>query len=594
MTNRFSSTLLLLAMLSGAVAAQSATQLAGEASAYLRTQADSPVDWMPWGEAAFARAQREQKPVFLFIGTFASELSRATARQTFANADTAALLNQNFVCVIVDRDEHPELGALYQAYLSEVKQVTGQPLNLWLTPELLPYEGAAYLPPTEEWGKSSFLKVAQQARDAWANDAKGCRARAKEAVAQLAPVAAPAAGAALDKAKLTAAAEAWRPRFDAAHGGFSEPPKNPEPELLRFLLRQPGADHASAVATLRAIATGALHDPLDGGFFHYATDAEWRLPYPQKFLADQARLALAFLAAAPTDEKPLFTVAARGALDFALNRLALPDGTFCAVEDATPEAFAGYYAWTAAEIDEALGADAAAFKSDHGVEAAGNVSADADPSGRLQGKNLLRFALKDEPGNAAAAGRLLALRDRRPGPPRDERASAAAHGLLLAALARAGSALAEPRYLKAAEQLLDAVKKQFLAGKDGELRHLRGSAAPAGPADYAALALGCREFARAAHHKEADALATQLLATAASRFLDPVGGRYFATPAALPAGIFVRPLAQGDVPSAESLALMAGVAPDQAKAIVAGLLPALEDANTPAAGDTLLALALLP
>ena len=593
MLNRFTSLLLISAICLSAVAVRSATQLPGETSAFLRTQTDSPVDWMPWGEAAFGRARSEQKAVFLFIGTFASELSRATARQTFANADTAALLNQNFICVLVDRDEHPELGALYQTYLSEVKQVTGQPMNLWLTPELRPYEGAAYLPPTEEWGKSSFLKVAQQARDAWANDAKGCRARAQEAVAQLAPVA-PAVAAAGGKTKLAAAAEAWRPRYDAAHGGFSEPPKNPEPELLRFLLRQPGADHASAVATLRAIATGAMHDPLDGGFFHYATDAEWRLPYQQKFLADQARLALAFLDAAPTDDKKLFTGAARGALDFALSRLAQPDGTFSAVEDATLEAFAGYYVWTAAEIDEALGADAGAFKGDHGVEATGNISADADPSGRLQGKNFLRFAVRDEPGSAAAAGRLLTLRDRRPAPPRDDRASAAAHGLLLAAFARAGTELAEPRYLKAAEQLFGVIKQKFIAGKDGDLRHLRGSTVPAGPADYNALALGCREFARAAHHKEADALATRLLATSVGRFFDPAGGRYFATPAELPPGIFVRPPAMGDAPSTEALALMAGVPPELAKAISAGLWPALDDANTPAPGDTLLALALLP
>ena len=560
-------------------------------SAFFRAHADGPVHWLLWGDAAFAQARHEQKPVFLFIGSFTSELSRAMRLQTFAQAATATLLNQNFICVLVDREEHPELVALYQTYLSEVKQLTGQPLNLWLTPELLPYEGAAYLPPTEEWGKASFLKVAQQAVSAWTADPAGCRARAAEAVTQVAAATKAVAAAISEpdksKGKLAAAAEAWRAGFDAANGGFTEPPKNPEPELLRFLLRQSPADRETALVTLRAMVASPLRDPLDGGFFRYATDARWRLPYAQKNLADQARIALALLDAAAGDDAKVFTAAARGALDYVLTRLARPDGTFAAAEDATGEEFAGYYAWTATEIEAALGADAAGFKTAHGVEAAGNISAEEDLSGKLKGKNLLRGT----PGSGGAAvARLLAVRDRRPAPPRDEQATARAHGLLLAALARAGAQLEEPRYLQAATRLLAAVQKEFSLSSDGELRHLGGSATSAGPADYAALALGCRELARAGRHPEAEALAPRLLAQAGRRFLDPVSGRYYATPAPLAPGIFVRPLAQGDAPSAEALALMAGVPPAQAGIIAAGLLAL----DPPGSGDGLLALALLP
>ena len=386
------------------LAGWSATALAGppadalrtEPSAFLRANAGSGVAWMPWGEAAFARAQREQKPVYLAVGVFTSGLSSAMARQSFANADTAAFLNANFVCVLVDREEQTGVAALYLAYVRTVKQLDGWPLNIWLTPELKPFEGSTYLPPSEEWGKTSFIKIARQTKEAWATDPAGCRARAAEAVAQLAAPAPalPPGGAPPEKIKhaLTDATTGWQGKLDATHGGFGESPKNPEPELLRFLLRQAPADREAALAALRAMAGSALRDPLDGGFFRYAADDAWRVPYPQKMLADQARIALAYLDAAQLAADPAFPQAARGALDYALTHLALPDDTFAAAEDATAEEFTEYYVWTTTEIDTVLGADAAAFKSAHGIEAAGNVPADFDSSGRLKGKNLLRSA----------------------------------------------------------------------------------------------------------------------------------------------------------------------------------------------------------
>jgi uncharacterized protein YyaL (SSP411 family) len=588
--------LLVLDLGTTTVVCRAATLLNNEHSAYLRANADSAVEWMPWGDKAFARAKSEQKPVFLFIGSFLSELSRAMARQTFSNSDTAAMLNKNFVCVIVDREEHPELVSLYQTYLTEVKQLTGQPLNLWLTPELLPYEGAAYLPPTEEWGKSSFIKVAQQARDAWASDPASCRARGHEAVVQLTTAGKAVTPAALvpekTKARLATAADAWRAQFDATNGGFTEPPKFPEPELLRFLLRQSPADRDAALVTLRMIAASALRDPLDGGFFRYAIDVRWRIPYAQKTLADQARIVLAFLDAAQGDDAKNFAAAARGALDYALTALARKDGTFDAAEDATGEEFAGYYAWTEAEIDATLGPDAAAFKAAHGVEAAGNISADDDLAGKMKGKNLLHSVLIPVPADGAAAARLLAVRARRPAPLRDQSASSGVHGLFLAALVRAGEQLDEPRYLKAAAQLFDAVKKEFLVTPAGDLRRLRGSTVSASPADYAAVVLGCRELARVAHRQDAGELAAKLTTLAANRFLDAATGRYYVTDAALPTGIFIRPLATSDVPSAESLTIQSGAPSDETKVIAAALFASLDEISATPPGDLLLALAM--
>jgi uncharacterized protein YyaL (SSP411 family) len=574
-----------------------ASPLANESSAYLQAQASSAVNWIPWGDAAFAKAKADGKPLFLFIGSASSELSRAMAKQTFANADTAALLNQTFICVLVDREEHPELVSLYQTYLSEIKQLTGQPMNLWLTPELLPYEGAAYLPPTEEWGKSSFLKIAQQAKAAWDSDPAGCRTRAKEAVAQLAGVVKsnPPATAPAEKSKtrLSAAAEMWRGQFDAANGGFTEAPKGLEPELLRFMLKQSPADRDAAVATLRAIAGSAVRDPLDGGFFRYAADVRWHLPYAQKNLSDQARMALAYLDAAKGDETKAFGAAARGALDYVLNQLARADGTFDAGEDATGDEQAGYYVWATAEIDAALGADAAAFKKAHGVEAAGNITSDEDLSGKIAGKNLLRATLTPPEGDAAAAGRLLAIRAKRPSPLRDPSASAGVHGLLLAAFARAGEQLNEPRFAKATAQLYDAIKKHFMGPEAGELRRLRDSSLPAVPFDYTAMALGFKEFSRVAHRADAGELAGRLLAKADTDFFDSVSGRYHVVGTTLPPGIFVRSWAVSDTPSAESLAIQAGVPADQIKVIAAALAASVDEVSAPPAGEVLLALSLV-
>lgn len=589
-----------LALLSAfviATAHAAAPDLATSASALVRSQAHSPINWETWNPDVLRRAQTANKPVYVFIGSWLNELTRATCQQSFANTDCVAYFNQHFTCVIVDREEHPEVAACAQLYLQTVKQTDGWPAHLWLTPELQPYEGAGYLPPSEEWGRSGFPLVARQASDAWTADPRACRGHAAEAVSMMSwhgPETLPNLSPAALTEKLAQAAAAWRASFDEVNGGFGTAPKSPEPELLRFLLRGSKADREAALTTLRALLSGAVHDPLDGGFFSRATDAAWRIPYLQKTLADQARLALAYLDAAQAASDPAFARAARGALDYAVSRLGLPDGGFAAAEDGTLGESAGYYVWTAAEIDTALGPDAAAFKSAYGVAPAGNVSADEDLSGVFRGKNILfrSAALGDaaaEARIAAAANRLRAVRDQRPAPARDDRATAGAHGLMLAALARAAAQLNEPAYLAAAARTCAAVQTQFVMSADGDVRRLRGSNAPAAPADYAALALGCREFSKAAKNADADALANRLLARAGNLYFGAAQGGYFAAPTPLPIGLFVRAPAPGDPLTAESLALMAGAPPDQAAAMTKALSALLTE-GVPTAGDVLLAL----
>jgi uncharacterized protein YyaL (SSP411 family) len=584
--------LLICGLIAGAPCAHAADQLKGEPSAFLKSFADSPVDWMPWGGAAVARAKADGKPVFLFVGSFTSELAGAMRRQTFANAKTAEWLNKQFVCVIVDRDERPDVAALYQAYVNELKQVSGWPLNVWLTPEFQPFEGATYLSPSEDWGAPGYLKLANQVDAAWTTSPAACRRRASEAVAQLAQAARsgpPNWNLDKTRARLASAAAAWRSAFDAERGGFGDVPKAPEPELIRFMLTQSPQDRDEALATLRALATSAVRDPLDGGFFRHSADGAWRIPYQQKTLADQARIALAFLDGAKGADAGSFGQCARGALDYALSRLSLHNGTFASAEDATGDDFVGYYSWTGAEIDAALGADSQAFKLAHGVLPDGNVPAADDPSAQYAKKNLLRSVAEMDASQAAADARLLAARDRRPFPPRDDRATAGAHGLMLSALSRAGAELGDPKYLQAARRTLDAVRANFLVSPSGGLRRLSGSALPAAAEDYAAMALGCRDFARAAKDSEAAALAKLFLGQLDSQFYDPSSGGYFGAPTPPGPGFFMRPAAPDDPPSAGPLALLAGA--PHASAVGAALSSSLDESSAQAPGDQLLALA---
>jgi len=585
---------LLLTCLVAAADARAANGLTGESSAFLKAFADSPVNWMPWGDAAIARAKSEQKPVFLFIGSFTSELSGAMRRQTFANPKSAEWLNKSFVCVIVDRDERPDVAALYQTYVNNVKQMTGWPLNLWLTPEFRPYEGATYLSPSEDWGAPGFLKLANEAMSAWTKSPASCRKQALDSMALVSPSPQPAAPAwTLDRtrARLSADAAAWRATFDPAQGGYGDLPKNLEPELIRFMLLQSQEDKDTALKTLRILATSAVRDPLDGGFFRHAADPAWRIPYQQKTLSDQARIALAFLAGAQGDDTRSFAQCARGALDYALGRLMRADGTLAAAEYATGEEFSGYYAWTEAEIDKALGPDSPAFKAAHGVLPGGNVPAADDPSAVYSQKNLLRSLADTDVLQASAASRLLSVRDQRRSPLRDERATAGDHGLFINALARAGMQLAQPKYFDAARRILEAVRRNFMVSQDGTLRRFDGSDLPAYADDYAAMALGCRGLERAANDHDAGELSRKFVSQLDARFYD--GGRagYFGAQNPPGPGFFMRPAAAGDPPSAETLAILAGS--PNAKSIAGALLKDLDESGPQAPGDQLLALSIL-
>jgi uncharacterized protein YyaL (SSP411 family) len=325
-------------VLSAGLSAAESSPLAASPSAFVRAQSGSAVRWHVWNDTTLAEARQQQRCVYVFIGSPLSELTRATIRQTFTSEKTVAWLNENFFCIFVDADERPDLASYGQHYIRSIKQLQGVPVHLWLTPDLQLFDGANYLPPSEEWGKPGFLKAARSALDTWNAGPARPQALAQEAL-DLMRVPRLEAGAPVDlKAKLDAAAKAWIGAIDPAHGGFGSAPKQPEPEVIRFLLlRGDPASRDAALNAARALVKGAARDATDGGYYRRCIDEAWKEPYYQKTLLDQARIALALYDAADAGKDDALRQAANGALDFALKELRNPDGTFVAALDGTME-----------------------------------------------------------------------------------------------------------------------------------------------------------------------------------------------------------------------------------------------------------------
>ncbi len=303
-------------------------------SVAVKTAGTALVHWQPWNATTLEQARAGQRPVYVLVASELSEFSRATLRETFSRAATAEWMNQHFVCILADADVQPEVAAYAQHFIQTVRQLRGQPVHLWLTPELEPYDGANYLPPSEEWGMPGFLKAARNALDLWTQNPVRARTLAKEAVAMMQSP--PPAGASPPLSQLLdRAASAWVAATDPVHGGFGDAPKLPQPEVLQFLLRRNSAARDAALTAARALVRGAAHDVTNGGFFRRTLDAEWRDPYRQKTLLDQARIALSLFEAYNVAPEPALRDAACRALDFVWRDLPHPQGGFAAALDGT-------------------------------------------------------------------------------------------------------------------------------------------------------------------------------------------------------------------------------------------------------------------
>jgi len=446
--------------------------LAQETSPYLRQHAENPVDWLPWGPAALERAQAQDKPLLVSIGYSACHWCHVMERESFEDPHTAQLMNECFVCVKVDREERPDVDAIYMEAVQGMTGQGGWPLNVFLTPEQLPFYGGTYFPPEPRHGMPAWTQVLQAIAESWDVNREQIRAggeRLRERLsgaARLSPATEPVQAHALEQSVATLAES-----FDARHGGFGKAPKFPQTPVLEFLLL--GEGRPMALSTLHAMAGGGIHDQLGGGFSRYSVDAAWTVPHFEKMLYDNALLARAYLHGWQASADPSLGAVCKGIIDWAMREMRGPEGGFYSALDADSEGVEGrFYVWTAAELRELLGADAAAAIAWLGVTEQGNFE---DPHHPQPGLNVLtdRGTAPDEQTRNRIRETLLHARAKRVRPALDDKRLTSWNALMVCALADAGAALGGEsgnRYLEAAVACAEFLQRDM---RDARGRLLR-------------------------------------------------------------------------------------------------------------------------
>ena len=540
-------------------------RLAQEKSPYLLQHAHNPVDWYPWGEEAFAKARREDKPIFLSVGYSTCHWCHVMAHESFENEEVAAIMNREFVNIKVDREERPDVDRVYMTFVQATTGGGGWPMSVWLTPDLKPFVGGTYFPPEDRYGQPGFKKVLERIAAAWKQNHEeiaGQGARIVEALRE-AQTAQPAAAEKIDAKILDAAYEQFSRSFDARDGGFGSAPKFPRPVTLNFLsrfyARDPKSDsgkHALEMDlfTLRKMAAGGMHDHLGGGFHRYSVDRYWHVSHFEKMLYDQAQLAIAYLDAFQITQEPQFASVARDILDYVARDLTSNESGFFSAEDADslfehgkPEHGEGaFYIWTKNEIDTALGNAAEIFDFHYGVQSHGNAPEGSDPQDEFRGKNILieRHTIAEtaqhfqKPEDAVrdllrqSREKLFAIRSKRPRPHLDDKIIAAWNGLMISAYARAAQILDEPRYLKSATLATNFVRAHLWDDSKKTLyrSYREGRGRVEGFADdYAFVIHGLLDLYEASFDIEWLKFAIELQETQDRLFFDGKNGGYFST-----------------------------------------------------------------
>ncbi|MCS7479864.1 thioredoxin domain-containing protein [Umezawaea endophytica] len=466
-------------------------RLASSTSPYLLQHADNPVHWQPWSAEAFEEAKRRNVPVLLSIGYAACHWCHVMAHESFEDETTAAYLNEHFVSVKVDREERPDVDAVYMEVTQAMTGHGGWPMTCFLTPDAEPFYAGTYFPPQPRPGSPSFGQVLESIAAAWRDQGDEVRESAAAIVAELAQRGGPLQPSTMDADALSGAVVSLLGEYDRKRGGFGNAPKFPPSMVVEFLLRhheRTGSVEALSMAraTCDAMAAGGLYDQLGGGFARYSVDASWVVPHFEKMLYDNGLLLRAYTHLSRRDDNPRYREVVRDTAEFLLRDLTTPQGAFAASLDADTNGEEGLtYVWTPAQLVEVLGLE-------DGVWAAG-VFAVTDEGSFEHGTSTLRLLdpVSGERWDRVRAA-LLESRAKRPQPGLDDKVVTAWNGLAISALAEAGALFDEPRWVDAAARAADHLLAVHLV--DGRL--LRTSrAGVAGTAagvleDYGCLADG--------------------------------------------------------------------------------------------------------
>jgi uncharacterized protein YyaL (SSP411 family) len=484
-------------------------RLAGETSPYLLQHADNPVDWYAWGEEAFAKARDEDKPILLSVGYAACHWCHVMEHESFEDDETAALMNERFVNIKVDREERPDVDSLYMDAVVALTGHGGWPMTVFLTPEGEPFLGGTYYPPEPRHGLPSFRQLLVAVSDAY-KDRRGDVAQQAAALVQAVSRQVSPSADPLTESLLGQASRNLRAQFDSEWGGWGGAPKFPQPSVLEFLLRMHLRGDEDALpmvtATLDAMAAGGMYDLLGGGFHRYSVDREWLVPHFEKMLYDNALLAATYLHAWIVTGKERYRRVAEETLDYLLRELRLPEGGFASAQDADTDGIEGLtFTWTPTEgVREEL-----LQPFEHG-------------------RFIIRGKLDDEERR-----RLFELREQRAKPARDDKSIAAWNGLALAALAEAGRRLERDDYLDAAREL-----GEFLLGplstEDGRLHRTFRAGRAKGTGyleDYADVAYGFLELHVATGELRWLEEANRLARLAVELFADDGRGGFYLSPA---------------------------------------------------------------
>jgi uncharacterized protein len=437
-----------------------ANRLAAETSPYLLQHKDNPVDWRPWGEDALAEARERDVPLVVSIGYSACHWCHVMERESFEDADVAAYMNEHFVCVKVDREERPDVDAIYMDAVQAMTGHGGWPLNAFVTPEQVPFYAGTYFPPESRGGLPSWRMVLEAISDAWEGKRDEIREGGGRIVprlrggASLQPSAEP-----IDARSLDAAVAGLGENYDAANGGWGGAPKFPAASVIDLLLRRGETD--MSLGTLRAMASGGINDQIGGGFARYAVDATWTVPHFEKMLYDNALLARAYLHGFLVSGDAVLRRTCEETLDFVLRELRGPEGGFASALDADSEGVEGrYYVWTLDELRAELGDLADAAIAYFGATERGN----------FERANVLEARGPEPAARDEIRRRLLAARERRVRPGLDDKRLTAWNALAIAALADAGAALDRADYVEAAAACAEFVLRDV---RDAEGRLLR-------------------------------------------------------------------------------------------------------------------------